>query len=195
MFHPSETDLPDPPLNASGELQLPPELVTVADRLRREAVSVAESSVPQAAAAPLLRHAAQGDQRTTWRAIAMGVAIFTVCASFAAITLILRHAAELRQPLPYRSAPMLAQPSATDATTSLLPQVTRDVFLSADSATQSTYSELELAAAADSLTPEQRIELLERALDSYRHALTAQQERLLQLQEELRLANEKLQQE
>lgn len=191
MSFPSQTDFPDPPLDNSGELQLSGDLQFLADRLRREAVVIAEAQVPQSAAATLLRHAATGDKRQTWRQVALACALATVCASCAAIGLILHHAAELARPLPARHRPHL-ETYYDGPLSSARPEVDTSVFLSASGPNGERPLQTDLAAAADSLTTEQRIELLENTLEHYRNALTVHHERVVELEAMLKAANDEL---
>jgi len=192
MSLPSETDLPDPPLDNSGELLLTADLQLLADRLRRESVSIAESEVPQSAAAPLLEHAANRETRQTWRHIALGVATLTVCASFAAIAIILHEAAELARPIPGRAIPRLHGSAAPDEYGRLAPAADKSVFMSSSGNEADEQLETDLATAADSLTADQRIELVEKTLERYRSVLTANHERLQELEAELKQAKEQL---
>jgi hypothetical protein len=192
MSLPNEADLPDPPLDNTGELLLTIELQSLADRLRRESVTIAESEVPQSAAAPLLRHAAARETRQTWRQVALGVAFVAVCASFAAITIILQHAAELARPLPGRVQPRLNGFVSQEEFGRLAPQAETKEFLSSTDPQSYEQQEIDMAMAAGTLSAQQRIELLEKAIDRYSSALKAQNQKLIELQEELRKAHEEL---
>jgi hypothetical protein len=188
----------EPPLALDGRLELPDELEALADQLRREAVSIADASLPQAPQARLLMHACQDacnadsppDSRRGrwWLAVAVSATILLAALPFVVQK---KGATPLRPadsqfsrkpPPPTASAPQVVAGQPSEA-------VDRDVFLSYSSGIQDEQLKAALDAAG-AVTDAERIEILERALERYRSAIDYQQEQIRRIQDDLRQVRE-----
>src|SRR5690606_4208162 len=198
----------DVPLDTSGEIELPGDLARLADQLRSDAARIAERAVPQAAAAPLwAQHRKQ--RQASWRRAAV---VFLGGMAVSAAALLAATQVEWRP----ADAPPAVSPTqrdhvlGTDTTGSsadtalaahsnppgaevsvheLARASARDVFLSADSPAGANG-----ALAVELATPDEKIRMLEDAVERYRSAVAYQQEQLLEAQQRLAAAEREIRQ-
>jgi hypothetical protein len=178
----------DPPLQNDGRLNLPEELESLADQLRREASQIAEGAAPRVPAPELV----SAVPRRPLRCLTRYVATAGLAAALVAVIVapwIYRPPVNSERMLPRSEQQAAASPIVDDVSPASAPRVDRSVFLAPDAAPSPLDDEAlteALLAAGGATSDQQRIELLERALERYRQALIAQQQQIQQLQDELR---------
>ncbi len=186
----------EPPLNADGDLELSPELELVADRLRREADGMARLARPQAAWRNLWTRLPAA-RRRTW----FGPAAIAGCV---ALTVLGWQGARLADYWAARSPAADTRPAATApafASSSQLPPSPAVGPASPPSAASLSGPDDYSAFVGGSFPPAsnlgpvsdaERIEMLEAALEAYRAALVAQQDRIRETEARLHAAEQEL---